>query len=59
MPQLCCRAAWIFLALRLIWEVFPEEQGSIQRCSSHLIEKFSSVIQGRCRARTVQREPDR
>lgn len=46
MPQLCCRAAWIFLALHLIWEVFLEERGSIQRWSSHLIEKFSSVIQG-------------
>lgn len=30
-PQLCCCAAWMFLACHVIREVFLEELGSIQR----------------------------
>lgn len=43
MLQLCHAVAWIFLASHLTWEVFLEELGSVERQSSHLVDRSLEV----------------
>lgn len=43
MLQLCHAVAWIFLAFHLTWEVFLKELGSVQRQSSHLVDRSPEV----------------